>query len=44
MMKSRFVKRNDRLKEISLADRKTGEWLKPSNDETGTKAQISKYD
>jgi hypothetical protein len=30
------VNGNDRLKEISLAYRKTGEWMKPTNDETGT--------
>jgi hypothetical protein len=40
-MTSRFVKRNDRLKEISLAYRNTGEWLKPTNDETGTKRSWS---
>lgn len=33
-MKSRFIKHKDRLKEISLAYRKTGEWLKPPNHET----------
>ncbi len=32
-MKSRFVKHKDRLKEISLAYRKTGTWLKPSDDD-----------
>jgi len=36
-MKSRFVKRNNPLKEISFADRKTGAWLKPSYDDTVTK-------
>ena len=37
MMKSRFVTHKDRFKKISLAYRKTGEWIKPTNDETGTK-------
>ncbi|MFZ0725726.1 MAG: hypothetical protein WAO07_08605 [Desulfobacterales bacterium] len=32
-MKSRFVTHKDRLKEISLAYRKTGTWLKPSDDD-----------
>lgn len=32
-MKSRFVKHKNRLKEISLAYRNTGRWLKPSDDD-----------
>jgi len=31
------VKHKDRLKKISLTYRKTGEWMKPTNDKTGTK-------